>query len=330
MKFKAFMISAAWANAWAALALGVAMLAAAHAATPAGGPQQSDKAAAALPPAIRGQKLILKDGSFQLVRSYERTGDRVKYLSAERGDWEELPAALVDWDATAKAATADASAANSLVKNVHQEQVESQAEVPVDVDASLRVGTGVFLPPGVGMFAVQGKTVNKLEEVGSEKKVDKKQVIAQVISPMPIVPSKHNVVIPGAHATLRITPGTEPLEFYLREPPEDPENPTRMVVNNANGTDSGPELELVRATVKGGKREIESIRSLFGERIGTDINVIAVQRWTVAPLLYRFTLSEALPAGEYALAEVLPDGLNVFVWDFGVDPAGAPAQRAVK
>src|SRR5262249_41526149 len=53
----------------------------------------------------RGKKLVLKNGDFQLVRSYERKGDRVRYLSAERGEWEEIPAALVDWDATKRAET---------------------------------------------------------------------------------------------------------------------------------------------------------------------------------------------------------------------------------
>jgi hypothetical protein len=46
-----------------------------------------------------------------------------------------------------------------------------------------------------------------------------------------------------------------------------------------------------------------------------------VQRWEVAPNVYRFTLSQSLPPGEYVLAEMLQDGLNLFVWDFGVDGA---------
>src|SRR5689334_2872531 len=50
----------------------------------------------------RNHRLILKDGGYQLVRQYKLAGDRVKYLSLERGEWEEMPADLVDWDATAK------------------------------------------------------------------------------------------------------------------------------------------------------------------------------------------------------------------------------------
>jgi hypothetical protein len=50
-------------------------------------------------------------------------------------------------------------------------------------------------------------------------------------------------------------------------------------------------------------------------------NTISIQRWEVAPTVFRFTVSEPLPPGEYALAEILPDGMNLFVWDFGVDAA---------
>ena len=37
------------------------------------------------------QKLFLKDGTYQLVSSYEVHGDRVRYYSVERSAWEEIP-----------------------------------------------------------------------------------------------------------------------------------------------------------------------------------------------------------------------------------------------
>jgi len=277
-------------------------------------------AAAPVPPATRGTKLVLKDGNFQLVRSYERHGEKVRYLSAERGDWEEIPAALVDWEATAKAADAEQAAAKTLVSNVHRQEVESAAAVPTDVDASLRVGGGVFLPSGEGMFAVQGKTVTKLEQVGAQNKLDKKRVIEQVLSPIPLVPTKHRVVLAGAKASARITMGTAPLEFFLREMRPDADVAT-AVVRSSNAGDVDPEVELLRATVKGGKRELEAISSLFGQQTDVVRRTISIQRWDVAPEVFRFTLSETLPPGEYVLAEILPDGLNLFVWDFGVDAA---------
>ena len=282
------------------------------------------------PPGDRGQKLILKDGNFQLVRTYQRNGERVRYLSAERGDWEELPASMVDWDATAKAAADDAKAENSLVKTIHQQQVESSAQVPLDVDASLRVGAGVFLPRGEGMFAVQGKAVTKLEQVTSQNKLDKKRAIERVISPAPaLVPSKRNIVLEGAHAKLRVVGNGSPLEFFLREPPPDPDRVSPILKSSAAG-ESGPEVELVMASVHGGKRQVESISSRFGQTMNVDKKIISVQRWDVAQDVYRFTLSEPLPPGEYVLAEILPDGLNLFVWDFGVDAAGQVSPSSAK
>src|SRR5229473_3552734 len=271
-----------------------------------------------VPALPRGKKLVLKDGTFQLVRDYRRNGERVRYLSAERGDWEEIPAAMVDWEATAQAAKAEQDEEDALAKKVHAQEQARKVETIMDVDASLQVAPGVFLPPGEGMFLIDGKSVKPLEQVGSQIKTDKKQYLKQVLSPIPIVPSKRNVEILGNKASIRVTNGQA--EFYLREAPPDPDRTTPIVKSSRPG-ESGPEVELVRATVKGDKRQLESIKSLFGEHVEEQRNTISIQRWEIAPTVFRFTVSEPLPPGEYALAEILPDGMNLFVWDFGVDAA---------
>jgi hypothetical protein len=46
--------------------------------------------------------------------------------------------------------------------------------------------------------------------------------------------------------------------------------------------------------------------------------------------VYRFTLSGPLPPGEYVLAQVVEEGLDLFVWDFGVDAAGTAAPVPAK
>jgi hypothetical protein len=268
----------------------------------------------------RGKKLMLKDGSFQLVRSYEKDGDRVRYYSVERGQWEVIPAALVDWDATKKAEAAEDKAASALLEKVKIQEDASKAETPVDVDASLMVAPGVFLPDGEGMFAFEGKTVKRLGQDDSQVKTDKKTVLKQVFSPIPIIPSKHNIELDGPRAKVRLMSAVP--EFYLREPPPDP-NDDSTVLRSGRRNGSGPDVALVRAKVKGHKRLLESIKSMFGQEISENVNEIAIQRWEVAPDVYRFTLSAPLPPGEYALAEILQDGLNLYVWDFGVDTAPA-------
>src|SRR6267378_1660575 len=115
-----------------------------------------DDSAAAAARLTRGKKLVLKDGNFQLVREYERKGERVRYFSLERGDWEEIPAAMVDRDATTKAQADSDKASEALLSKIHAQEEATKIETVLDVDASLQVAPNVFLPPGEGMFAIEG------------------------------------------------------------------------------------------------------------------------------------------------------------------------------
>ena len=272
----------------------------------------------------RGKKLILKDGTYQIVRTYERKGERVRYLSAERGDWEELPASMVDWEATAKAEATAERESEELVEKVKKREAAEKVETALDIDASLEVGPGVFLPPGEGMFVIEGKAVTPLEQVETRIKLDKGRLIEQVLVPVPVVPSRHRVEIPGARAKLRVS--TAQPEFYLREAPPDPERTTPIQKSSRPG-ESGPEVELIRAKVKGGNRQLEWIStSVVGEQ-RSKRDSISIERWPMAPNVFRFTISQPLEPGEYALAEILPDGMNLYVWEFGIDGGTGAAGR---
>ncbi|HXJ15487.1 MAG TPA: hypothetical protein VNH19_24705, partial [Candidatus Limnocylindrales bacterium] len=271
----------------------------------------TDKKSAVYP---RGLRLTLTDGSYQVVREYQRNGEHVRYYSMERGVWEELPASMVDWSATAKAEEEMAKESKELVEKVHKQEEARRMDNVADVDASLRVGDGVFLPSGEGMFVVEGKVIRILDQAGAEKKTDKKRAIADVLSPVHAVPGKQTIVMPGSHALVRLR--TNAPEFYLREAPLDPEL-TSSIQRSRRAGENGPDVELVKTKVGRNSRVLESVNLLFGQSVSENINVISMQRWDVAPNVYRFTLSQPLPPGEYVLTEVLEDGLNLFVWDFG-------------
>jgi len=254
---------------------------------------------------------MLKDGTFQLVREYRVEGDRVRYYSIEQSQWDEMPESLVDWDATKKVEAEESKHNAEVVAKIHAREAGRTAQ-GLDIDASLEVAPGVFLPPGEGIFAFDGKSVAKIPQAPADIKFSKKQMLKQVLVPIPIVPSRHTVSLIGARAKLRIV--SAQTEFYMR---------------TADGRE--PELELLKAKIKDDERYLENLDQLFKEQGTTGQTTVLMQRWLIAPGVYRFTLEQHMDPGEYALAEIVQGGgTNLYFWDFGLDaePAHAPAKAS--
>ena len=260
-----------------------------------------------------GKKLMLKDGSFQLVREYEMDGDRVRYYSIDQRDWEEIPASLVDWDATKKITADDAQRKAALIAKVHAAEVARRADI-MDVDASIEIAPKVFLPPGDGLFEFDGKAIYPLSQAEADMKFSKTQMLKQVLIPIPIVPTRHNISLKGNRAKFRLK--STQTEFYMR---------------TADGRE--PQLDLIRAKVHADKRDLENLDQLFQEHATTGKISIPIQRWEIARGVYRFTLGANLEPGEYAMAEIVQGGAtSLYFWDFGVDgnSAAPPATSKPK
>jgi hypothetical protein len=271
------------------------------------GPPDSNLQQAAATNLPRGKKLVMKDGNALVVRSYEVKRDKVRYYSVERSEWEEVPAAMIDWDATKKVQDAEEAQQEQLVKKIKKEEMDAKA-MAIDADASLEVAPHVFLPPGEGIFLLDGKSIFPLSQSEASNKLSKGRVVEQVLSPIPIVPSRHTVSLNGARASFRITNATP--EFYLRT--TDPVE---------------PEVELIAVRVKGKNRQIENIDTLFYQK-QEKRRAIPMQEWPVASGVYRFTLGEPLKPGEYAIAEsTVKEGMSLMVWDFGVNSPDSPRSK---
>ena len=252
------------------------------------------------------KKLILTDGTFQLVREYERQGDRVRYYSVERSQWEELPVELVDWEATLQAEREAERRREEIRKRIEEIRQEELAR-SIHVDASIEVGPGLFLPDSAGMYVVLDGQILALGQSPVEMQLDKGRLLTQILVPVPVIPTRHRVQLPGARAAVRLRHGQP--EFYFR-----------------TADDRTPEIELVRARIKGDRREVQTINTFVtGDQI-EQRDTLLLQRWPVAPRVYRFTLGQSLEPGEYVILELIPQkGISVFVWDFGVDrPPASP------
>src|SRR5215467_8129586 len=91
------------------------------------------------------KRLIMKDGSYQSSTKWEVHGDRVRYYSAERYDWEEIPSELVDWPATDKYNKERASVSDESIKEIGKADEADEHESPL-------VAPGLRLPGGGGVM----------------------------------------------------------------------------------------------------------------------------------------------------------------------------------
>ena len=142
-------------------------------------------------------KLCMKDGSYQIVSSYEVQGDRVRYFSVERSEWEEVPTSLVDFDATKRAQEETKATEKKQLEEAKQVEQERFYKPP---DQGMEVAPGIRLPGDDGIFTVDGKRLVRLVQSAGEVVTDKKRAAMVLAVPLPVVKARSLVVLEGAES----------------------------------------------------------------------------------------------------------------------------------
>jgi hypothetical protein len=271
------------------------------------------------------KRLILKDGSYQLATKWQLTGDRVKFYSAERNDWEEIPESLVDWDATNqyerdRAAGKDTPEAVALDKEMEAARAEEEAKSP-------QVAPGLRLPPEGGVYALDTylsqPELLPLDQTGGEvNRHTAHNVLRGVINP--VSGSKHTIELAGPSAKIQVHAALPTIYINVDSSAETTED------EHSKGLElPWDRFRIVRAQVKGDKRVVGAVKTALSGKSSQEQEVIPATAEQFAEGWIKLTAKAPLQPGEYAVAELLgKQGMNSYVWDFGVHP-DAPANLAV-
>ncbi|MGA3071021.1 MAG: hypothetical protein ABSD43_12475 [Terracidiphilus sp.] len=292
-----------------------------------------------VPGTASNHRLILKDGTYQVVRQYQIVGDRVRYISVERGgEWEELPADLVDWDATRKwerdheAETVEAP--SPAMKEAEQIDKEEAAERDEQKARTPEVAKGLELPDEDGVFALDTfeGTPELVELLPTEMTANAKT--KHGLSTLnPLAGEKASLELDGAHAKVHLH--VNDAAIYLSLNAHDSAEQVvshAMTVNTGGAKDvasrkhgahsASSGFAIVHVDERRAVRIVGAIHmspsgavSQNEEVIPAKVEVLAGKHWLkIAP-------DKPLLIGEYALVEIISASeINQSVWDFRVDP----------
>jgi hypothetical protein len=240
-------------------------------------------------------KLFMKDGSDQLVREYQVEGDRIRFYSVDRDDWEEVPASLVDLDKTKVQIKARADA---IREDAAAQDAENKAE-----RAARKEIASVPADPGVYLIDDQKPALQNLTplKVGESKVVtNKRRSVLKAISPVPLVPGKATLELDGPHSS-QGTANRSP-EFYIRLSEEERFGILRMGEHKGNRV---VEKLTIQPVVNETVQEAEQVE-VFRQQVGDDLFKI----WPQKPL----------DPGEYAVVQYSMEKVDMQVWDFFIAP----------
>jgi hypothetical protein len=297
-------------------------------------------------------RLILKDGSYQIVRKYEVVGNRVRYISVERGgDWEELPEDLVDWPATRKwekQQTELAQQKSPAMQEAADIDKEEAAERQVQKDRMPEVARGLNLPDQDGVFVLDEYrgTPQLVEIVPSTGDL---QMARQhgLRSVLPLQSQTAHVELEGGAAKVAIHVNEPTIYLSLDSLDEKERSDVEQVASHPMTVDTHGASQvqhpkrgatsptsgfaIVRVDSRKAVRIVGTVHVSPTGNITQEENVIPMTA-EVLPGKHWLKLKPKQPLliGEYALVEILsPKDMNASVWDFQVNPRAGLNEGAI-
>jgi hypothetical protein len=298
------------------------------------------------PGAAVNHRLILKDGSYQLVRKYEILRDRVRYTSVERaGDWEELPVALVDWEATRKWEQVQAAAIKEVSAGLEEDTEIDKDETAESDELKARqpeVATGLALPDEDAVFALD--TFNGAPELVELVSIDM-DINAKIHNGLnalnPLSSSKANLELEGAHAKVHLHVGSPVIYLSLAAPDAHAvlshaqavhPGKAHEVANRMRGANSPASgFAIVRADERSTVRIVGAIHVSPSGALTQEENLIPAKVEELPGKHWiKITPQKPLTPGEYALVEIISASeINQSVWDFRIDPQSGENERSI-
>jgi hypothetical protein len=294
-------------------------------------------------------RLILKDGSYQIVMSYTVKGNIVSYVSAERGDAEELPNDLVDWDATHKwehdhapVDATDAGQAEPLAPapaidpELLKEEADRRSLTPeVAPDLNLPEQDSVL---ALDYFQGMPELVPLVQSNGDLNHQTSHNILKLSINPRS---ASHEIVqLKGVESAVQMHVAQPVIYLRVGDDSGIAHGGTPLVVDthgaggvktDSSGGSPNSGYVMVRADVRTDARVLASFNiGMLNNSVKQQEDVVD----TTTELLpgghwMKVTPAKPLDFGEYALMEIVSDReVNLGVWDFGVHPV-APENRDV-
>lgn len=240
-------------------------------------------------------RLYLKDGTWHMVREYQKLEDRVRYYSTERSDWEELPLDMVDLKKT------EAERASRLEDEKRQAAVDDEEE-KFDREVKREISR---VPENPGVYFVDGSEMAEIKRAELKSKTDKKRTALRIIVPVPVVAGKASLELAGENAAVTVPDNRPNLYFRI---------------------DSTQRFTIVRLRPKKGVRVVAVMQvEPMTKMAFFDMDKVDVFRQQLRDNLYKVWPTKPLEAGEYALVQYSEgesaDSGDILVWDFRVAAA---------